>query len=139
LNDLQNSVFGTLLIPSIKLGGIILVYMGVVAATILRKDIHFLILALFLAYLGVTLTTVTFGALLMSQVYNISKKFHGNLASTLSLVSDLNEKILIRKTLVSLPVMKSKIGTFYYMEGKAKLTLLDNIARGIAFMLTSFK
>jgi hypothetical protein len=49
------------------------------------------------------------------------------------------EKMTMRKTLRALPKIKSKVGAFYYVEKEAKLTLLDNITRGIAFMMISFK
>jgi hypothetical protein len=76
----------------------------------------------------------------MSQVYNISSTFHQQLERVvLNIPIQDVEKIRMKKLLLSLPVMKSKIGRFYYMEKKAKLTLLDNMARGIAFMLAAFK
>jgi len=139
LNELQNSVLGSLFIPSTKLAGILLVYISVVAATLLRAHINYFIVALFLMYLYILTIAIVCGAVLMSQVYSISKTFHKNIATVICKVSYSQEKILLRKTLKSLPVVKSRIGQFYHMEGEAKLTLLDNLARGIAFMLISFK
>jgi len=48
------------------------------------------------------------------------------------------EKEAVLKTLRSLPILTCKIGSFYHMEGEAKLTFADNILRGVAFMLVSF-
>jgi len=128
LNELQNSVLGSLFIPSAKLAGILLVYISVVAATLLRAHINFFILTLFLMYLNILTIVIVCGAVLMSQVYSISKTFHKNIATVvICKVSYSQEKILLRKTLKSLPVVKSRIGQFYNMEGEAKLTLLDNV------------
>jgi hypothetical protein len=75
-------------------------------------------------------------------VYNISKKFHQGVETSLikdPCSTDTVERHLIKATLKSIPIMKSQIGSFYYMEGKAKLTLLHNVVRGIAFMMVTFK
>jgi len=139
LNELHNSVFGSMFIPTVKLAGILLLYISVVAATLLRAFINFFVFVLFLVYLCLLTIVIVCGAVLMSRVYSISKTFHKNIATELCKVSNSKEKILLLKTLKSLPVVKSRIGQFYHIEGEAKLTLLDNVTRGIAFMLISFK
>jgi len=139
LNELQNSVLGSIFIPSVKLSGILIFYISVVAATLLRAHINYFIFALFLIYLYVLTIVIVCGAVLMSRVYSISKTFHKNIATVICKVPYSKEQVLLLKTLKSLPVVKSRIGQFYHMEGEAKLTLLDNVVRGIAFMLISFK
>jgi hypothetical protein len=139
-NNLHNTVFGSLLIPVIKLCAMVLIYLSVAATTILRSEIGPIIYGMFLVYLIALILVIIPGALMMSTVYNISKKFKRNMEIGMLSVSKWeDEKVLMKMTLKSLPVMKSNIGSFYHMESNAKFTLLDNILRGIAFMLISFK
>jgi hypothetical protein len=74
------------------------------------------------------------GAMIMSQVFNISIKFHINMKITLEQM-ETSERDLLKMKLRSMAVLKCQIGSFYYMESKAKLMLADNIASGVAAVL----
>jgi len=49
-----------------------------------------------------------------------------------------DEKKLSQMSLRSMPVLTVKVGGLYQMEREAKLTLADNMARGVAFGLLTF-
>jgi len=74
------------------------------------------------------------GAKIMSLVFEFSTEFHRNMNIRLEMRKDgkLHES---KRVIRSLQVLKCKVGPFYYMERKAKLTLADSIANGIAFSL----
>jgi len=48
------------------------------------------------------------------------------------------ERKLMELTLRSMPVLTVEVGGLYQMEREAKLTLADNMARGVAFGLLTF-
>ena len=140
LNDLHNDAFGSLFVLATKMGAVFALYISVAAITFLRSAVAPILLGAFFLYMSTILLVIFPGALMMSQVYIISSSF--NLKVERCLISIHNcaqEKHQLKRTLKSLPVMKSKVGNLYHMESKAKLTLLDNIARGIAFMLITSK
>jgi len=77
------------------------------------------------------------GALIMSKIFNLSSQFQIQQAKRLGLLPPIS-RIDLRRQLKSFPTLKCQVGTFYHMEGRAKLTLVDNMTHGIAFMLLSF-
>jgi len=75
----------------------------------------------------------------MSLVYNISVQFERNIVDNrVASPNGGRDKALIEMVLKSLPVLKCNVGNYYHMEGMAKLTLIDNMSRGVTFMLISF-
>jgi hypothetical protein len=140
MNQLHNLVFGDSFVPTVKLCGLLILYISAFAVTVLRSVIHPIFFSIFLLYMCVLGVIIIAGASLTSQVYNNSRNFHLDAQRALANASSDNfDRVVMRKTLKSLPVMKSNVGSFYYMEGRAKLTFLDNLARGIQFMLVTFK
>jgi len=142
LNDLHNIMFGSICIPIVKLCAVLTVFISVAAATILRSAIGPVFFSIFLVYLCIVLFLIIPGALFMSQVYSMSKTLERNISDAIMKIPNfyyLQGRPYFTKNLKAQPVLKSKIGEFYYMESKAKLTLLDDVTRGIAFMLISFK
>jgi len=135
-NDLHNAAFSSTIVPTIKFLGILGLYVSFFAVTVLRSRIHPFLQVAFLIYVITLVLIMLPGAQAMSQVYVNSMRFHQKLESSLEKISGSNE---LKKNVKSLQLLKSRIGGLYHMEGKAKLTLVDNIARGIAFMMVTFK
>jgi len=86
--------------------------------------------------LFVILFCVAFGAIVMSNVFHISSKFRWNMQKNMLLLTR-GRRDIAKRTLISCPILKCKVGTFYYMEGKAKLTLADMILNAVAFVVIS--
>jgi len=76
-------------------------------------------------------------AILMTFVFNITSQFQRNIKSGVQETKSISDKVELKQTVRSLPELKCKIGSFYHMEGKAKLTIVDKIAQGICFTLLS--
>jgi hypothetical protein len=108
---------------------------------VLRSRIGVLFFAIFLAYFLTCVIVFVPGALAMTRVYTISSQFLQIVERSLAQLPNHagSRELLMRRTLKSLPPLKSRITGLYYMESKAKLTLFDNVVHGIAFMMTTFQ
>jgi len=91
----------------------------------------------FLVYMLDALIVIFPGAISMSKIFDLSSQFQIQQAGRLNILPLISLADLQRQ-LKSCPTLKCQVGSFYYMEGKAKLTFADNTANGIAFMLLSF-
>lgn len=141
LNVMHNKVFGSIFIPAAKLVAICATYVAIVGLVIFKNSMGTVLAVCLTVYLLALFILLVAGSILMSQVYYKSKTFHEEMTKFVSTMSNSkqNEVIYAKKVIKSLPILKSQIGSFYYMENQAKLTLLDNVVNGIVCMLISFK
>jgi len=140
LSELQNMGFGSLFLPSCKLWTVLALYLCVYAVTKVGSSLGPFLLATTIVYLGCVIVLLAPSALALSAIFNVSTNFRRtNFRRFVLSAQGRLERDLRIKSLMSLPVTKSKVGSVYHMESKAKLTLFDNVARGIAFVLMSFK
>lgn len=140
LNTLHNLVF-YFYIPVVKIFAIATLYISIAIAFI-YKDQFIGVLGIFIyIYIAFVFVLLAFGSFAMSQVYAESKAFHERVNIFMVNLSypQRNDVLRIRQAVKSLPMMKSQVGPFYYMESQAKLTLVDNLLNGIAFMFITFK
>ena len=134
LNNLLNVALGSVYLPTMQIIALLCLYTTVSMSTRLRA--HFTLPVYFCCILYlVTIAVIRAGASVLSQVFSISCSFHPNMHKHLDRVTD-KKKIYLSRVLRSLLVLKCRIGCFYYMEDKAKLTLADNVVSRIAFVLT---
>jgi len=137
LNDLHNITFGSLFIPIVKLAALLGLFTSTYVTIRLRSLMHPAVFGFFLVYtLDVLLFTLPC-AVVMSKIFFWSSLFHIQKAKLLNLLPPISRRDLKRQ-LKSFPMLKCQVGPFYHMEGKAKLTMADNMAQGIAFMLITF-
>jgi len=138
LNDLHNIAFGSLFVPIVKLLALLALFISTYATVKLRSFMHPVVFGFFLNYMiDIILVTIP-SAVAMSKIFHLSSQFHMQQAQRLHLLPRISRKDLQRQ-LKSLPTLKSQVGPFYHMEGRAKLALADNMTHGIAFMLLSFE
>jgi len=109
----------------------------------LRDSLSPSIYIFFLFYLFLLAIIMLPGAWLVSQVYQISKPFQRNMRknfekSQVEGGACPDERKLFESTLRSMHVLAVEVGGLYQMEREAKLTLADNMARGVAFGLLTF-
>lgn len=140
INTLHNKIFGSVFIPVLKSCIISGIFVTVAAIVIFRDAIGPLLTVIFVIYIIALFSIIIPASLLMTKIYYKSKTFHEEMNILLRNFSNpkSSEVIYLRKALKSLPIMKSQIGSFYYMENEAKLTLMDNLVNGIVFMLLTF-
>jgi len=98
---------------------------------------HPVVFCLFLTYTFDILLFTFPSALVMSKIFSLSSQFQVQQKKNLNRLP-LISRINLQRQLRSFPALKCQVGPFYHMEGKAKLTLADNMANGIAFMLVTF-
>jgi len=142
-NELHNIVFGSLFLPTANLGSLLLLMMTSFCIVRLHDSLSPIAYIFFLFYLFSLGIVVVPGAMLLSQVYQISKHFQINLKrnfkqSKVDGGACAHERKLFQMTLRSMPVLTVEVGGLYQMEQEAKLTLADNMARGVAFGLLTF-
>ena len=134
LNYFQNTAFGSLAVPSAKFNFLTLLFCTVYGVVHLRSSFNASMYFLLVVEVVLLCMLVPTGAKIMSLVFEFSTEFHRNMNIRLEMRKDgkLHES---KRVIRSLQVLKCKVGPFYYMERKAKLTLADSIANGIAFSL----
>jgi len=142
-NDVHNIVFGSIFLPISKFGTLLVRCMTACCIVRLRDSLSPIIYAFFLFYFFFLAIIILPGAVLMFQVYQISKTFQRNVMKIFEnshVEGDAcpEERKLFQMTLRSMPVLTVEVGGFYQMERQAKLTLADNMARGVAFGLLTF-
>jgi len=141
-NELHNIVFGSLFPPTAKLGSLLFLIMT--SSCIIRLGISLSpIVYIFFYYFFSLAITMLPGAMLMAQVYQISKHFQRNLKRNFEKIkvdggACAHERKLFKMSLRSMLVLTAEMGGLYQMEQEAKLTLADNMARGVAFGLLTF-
>jgi len=128
MNHMHNMAFGSIFISTFKLCLLLTLFVSLFCVIRLRDSVSFPVLLMFIFYAFTIVILLIPGAVLMSQVYNISLKFR-QYAVTNFCKDEQRKKEIIKRELNSLSVLKCNIGALYYMEGKAKLTLVDNTAR----------
>jgi len=97
---------------------------------------HPVVFGFFLVYtIDIFLVAIP-SAVTMSRIFSLSSQFQIQQAKQLNRLPTVSRMDLQRQ-LKSFPALKCKIGPFYHMEGKAKLTLADTMTQGVAFMLLS--
>ena len=131
LNNLYNAAFGALELPILKLGIVYIILVSVYCIVRLSDSLMLETYVALLVYFCSCILVILLGAVLLSQVYNIS--------SNMNFGRNMKEKEAgVDKTIKALPLLKCNIDDLYHMEAKAKLTLVDRIAHGICFCPVSF-
>jgi len=139
MNGIHNATFGTLLVPSVKLIWLLAFFISVFVVAKLRNVIGPLMFWVFVAHIVGLCIVILGGSFLMSLVYKKSTDFHISAWTQFGKISKADTlQPPLQRILKSLQILKSNVGSFYHMEDKAKLTLLDDIANGIASMLVTF-
>jgi hypothetical protein len=137
LNDGLNKAFGQIFVPLFKL---LLIYSTLIATFVvikLREVVPFYIYGLFICYTFTIFLLMMPAAMFMSTMYNLSSQFRRKILLTIA--REGKERETFKKILQAFPIVKSKVGAFYVMEGYAKLTLIDTITKGISTLLITFQ
>jgi len=134
LKQLTYTVFETSVIP---LGKLVVISAVIPCSyTLIRHRQHLdLVSFLFTLIMCVSIPLILLPmSIIMSNTYNFSDRLPKNM---LYFVQGLTraEKTEILARLKSYQVMRCHVGGFYYMERKAKLTLIQSLVQGVVFAL----
>ena len=77
--------------------------------------------------------------IIMSSLYDKSSQFCHNLSRKVHRGESKKSRQIFLYQLKSCPLIRYQVGGFYYMEAKAKLTLLHNILNGIVYLVVNVK
>ena len=138
-NNEFNRVFGTIVIPFLKLDLMLVFVSGFFACARLFSSIS--LVSLFLSA-TVSITTIALlipTSIVMSRMFDLSLNFHVNLSSQTLQITEKQARKVFVASLKSCQLVRCKIGNWYYMEGKAKLTMLHNVLNGLAYLLINAK
>jgi len=140
LNEGFNLAFGTLLIPTVKLMGLVGLVLSTFAVIRLRGELNTGSLLLMpLVGIGTASLLVPI-SLVMSSSYKISLNFERILTPLIKQkLTNRETKEGFARQLKSCPLIRCKIGNMYYMEARAQLTMLDSTVNGLVFLLVRTK
>ena len=137
LNNNHNLVFGTTIIPFIKLALILVFIMSFFAAIRLSNELDALSFTLVSVTAFTTLMLMAPIAIVMSTMFDISAKFSRNLAPRIQLVPVKRVREIFIRQLKSCHLIRCQVGSMYHMEAKAKLTMTHNVVNGVVFLLVN--
>jgi len=121
--QLLNKAYGSIFLPCSKLVMIFVTLLSVFSIIRLRAVLTPILYACFIFYFISAALLIPPGAILTSVVYNLASQFHRHVQENLRV--NRAQGTLTKKELVALPLLKCTVGNFYYMEERAKLTLIQ--------------
>ena len=78
-------------------------------------------------------------AMIMSTMFDLSKQFHDQLSTKIQGIPDKRTQKMCAANLKSCTVIRIRVGNFYHMEAKAKLTLMVYLVKGVGFLTVKLK
>ena len=138
-NNEFNRVFGTIVIPFLKFALMLIFVSAVFVCARLFKSISLIPLAFAAILSFTTMALLVPTSIVMSRMFDLSLNFRMILFSETLQITEKNTRRILEASLESCPLVRCKIGSWYYMEAKAKLTILHNILNGLAYLLINAK
>jgi len=137
LNEDFNTAFGTLFIPTFKFVFCLCFIACFVAAVRFWSDVDALSCMMVIVLLIAAALMLIPISSMMSSLFGTSTQFQHNLMKTVNTISDSKARKYWKLELESCPVVRCKVGNMYYMEAKAKLTMLQQIVTGVITLLVN--
>ena len=139
INKTFNTVFGTLIIPHLKIILILIFIFCFFALVRLFEDLNSISFAVVAVIGSSSMILLILITMIMSNLYNMSAKFSTNLVPQIHQITDKKKRRLLEFSLKSCHLIRCQVGNLYHMEAKAKLTTLDNTITGLVFLLVNVK
>jgi len=139
LTEYLNIAFGTLFIPAIKLDVLIGLVISSFAVIRLRDELDALSSFLMHAILISTVVLIIPITMVLSSTYQISQQFNQALYPTRERITDRRTRDYFERQLKSCMLIRCKVGNMYYMEARAKLTMVDHTVNGLVCLLVNTK
>ena len=139
LNNTCNKAFGKILFPFFKMCIVIIIILSFYACVRLYEflDIFSMVFVGILVFTSSVLIAPI--ASVTSSLYTISQTFSQNLKPKLRFTGSEQTERVLKQRLRSCPIIRCQVGTLYFMESSAKLTLIQNVVNGIVFLLVNTK
>jgi hypothetical protein len=91
--------------------------------------------ALMLGAVGTAAFMLLPTSIIMSSLFDTSAKFTRHALPITNLISDKKMRKQIEGQLKACSLIRCQVGSFYHMEAKAKLTLIQQMVQGVVFLL----
>jgi len=137
LSNEFNSAFGILFIPMVKLALIGVAMLSFFALIIFWDVMDIVGLGTIIFVLFNSIFLLIPVSIIMSGLYGSSVIFRHNLQNYVQLINNKKTRKYYETLLKSCPIIRCQIGSFYHMEAKAKLTLLQHVVNGVVFLLVN--
>jgi len=140
LNTDCNIVFGRLMLPFLKL--VLMIFFATAFFAIIRFVRHLTLLSFsmvaLIAWTSALMLVPT--SIVMSSLYKISTRFRRNVPPYVSCLDETQfRKEVIKRQLIGCGVIRCQVGGLYYMEAKAKLTVIHKLMNGLKYLLVNIK
>jgi hypothetical protein len=113
------------------------IYVNVPAFAVFRywDSLDLISLSTLVLVFGASVPMLVSCSLVMTKIFDIASEFQKNMKQKIQVYENKRMKKIWLKELRSCQVVRCHIGSFYHMEGKAKLTLVDTMANIFVFMV----
>ncbi len=140
LNELHNAVFGKFYIPLAKfLLVIFYINLPLFGVFCYWDKLDLPSISTLVAMFVTAVSLLVSCSLVMSAIYDVSSQFQRNMTQKIQVCEDkIMRKVWLRE-LKSCQLARCQIGDFYYMEGKAKMTIINTLVNGFVFLVVQHK
>jgi len=138
-NNLCNNLFGSVIIPTLKLGFASAFILCFFICVRLYKELDLPVVLLALLICPTCLIVLTAMSIVMSSLYDISAHFRPNIRAKIQKIESTLQRKILQRELDACPTLRCCVGSVYHMEAKAKLTLVHSILNGVACLLINVK
>jgi len=138
MNDF-NLVFGQLVVPFIKLCLIVAFVVSFVTVVRLHKYLDVVSLVMISTMVWTTILDLFPTAIIMSKLYDVSQKFSWNVSERCRPIALQTDRLFLKMQIESCQLIRCQVGGLYYMEAKAKLTLIHQMVNGVVYLLVNVK
>lgn len=132
-----NIVFGQLFLPLLKLGAITVFVSCFFAVVRLQKILDAFAFVMLLSSCMTGAVLLVPMSIIMSSLYDISCKFKPNILAASQKILDARVRTQIKYQIESCMLVRCQIGSFYHMEAKAKLTLLQQLVNYTVYLMVN--
>jgi len=139
LNHDCNMGFGKLVIPFTKLAVMFGFILAFFACFRLFQKMHIVSFALVAVGAFSCIIILIPTTIIMSNLYDTSVQFRLKLLPGIHRLTDPRMKKALEFALKSCSLIRFKVGNWYFMEAKAKLTLMHNLVNGVVFVMVNLK
>jgi len=122
-----NTVFGTLVVPSLKLGFVFVAILSFVTVLRLSENLNVLLIAMLSMFSIASCVLLTIMSLVMSKLFDTSVLFKRNFYPTLEQISDKQLRIYYGGQFNACQLIRGQVGGLYHMEARAKLSRIQHL------------
>jgi hypothetical protein len=134
-----NLVFGRIMLPCVKLDLMVLFSTSFFLIFRFYDQLTLLSFVMVSLLVFTTLLLIVPTTIVMSSLYKTSKAFTFNVKPCIHNLKDTTQKEILKRTIRSCATIRCEVGGLYYMETKAKLTVIHKLVNGLKYLLVNVK